>query len=1517
MKKRRFMKLLMAWLLVILLATQTFTVVAFPNGYELPENGSTVTDVGEEYYIYPGYEADEYVEEEVYEEYYYDYTHLIAAFSDGQLVDSREFPVSNNLEFVYVSAYDGDYSCRLWEPEYCVRTIEAQAWVSARARILPHERMQLFGATRSTGTPGVATVGNMSIASVEVLIGGSYQARYRNQVGHSHTVAQGASGNYYTTAIAASLMDPRLFTIHTQLDAAVMGELTTFLDRVSFTYGDLPFNDWIGGNNTFSNVNAPRLLELVGQRLYYSGGGTFRLETRVQFNSPYAGAGANLPINQPFVGYRGVNQAGFPLAMRHVVGLFDFDVFVEPPAGGAPQLVGSMPIRLNLYDNFVLWYQVEEWAIALREQSNAAGNVLNDRFVQVNVIGYSQQGRPIYNIVVASSQAAVDRYFNVTRPLKMTDPMELRQRIENGERHHLPIYFHNIHPDEVSGICSQLAMVEQLIWNDYLIYETVDVNDTYEFIDPVTWAALTDTNNTNFIRRTTTDTTSMSISVDEALDYFIFVFTPTNNPDGHYMARRVNAYGFDLNRDAAFQTQPENIYVMQNVIKWAPAILLEFHGHVAALLIEPCSPPHNPNYEYDLMQPFMLRLAHEMGRAAISGAYNRYMIPAVHRTRGWDDASVVYFPMYAALFGVLGYVLEIPHTNQDSFYANIAMGWAAIPYSKQHFNEIFFNKLEQHYRGITNYDARDLVDPFFVNPWHVPNIAPYNVIGRPRIPLGGDQYKDFFPDFWVIPIDNENQRNRMEAYRMIERLLRQEAQIDVLTAAVTHDGVTYPAGTFIIDMRQVFRGMINAIMSTPADISMFAALFAEQTIDFPNQRGFNADSIWSPGLFDGHTQPLTNFSMPASQLPAGTDPYVVIHNNNSDAIRIVNDLLRAGADVFMLASFIEGSNLGDFVTARSNLTPSVLDGRYVEMRSLARVPAGAEGPLVQPRVALLHGGMGAGQGIHATGRYIMRSLGFDYVWAQSNAELGALDRASFNVMFTHSVNWANMLAIANDGVPIVAVQAAAAAGVDTLFATPVVANSLTASREGIFRGSYSAFNILTGNYVTHDTMYIIGGRTYAVIPESAVPLMRTASGTWDDVFLGGFFHDPNIAGGNQANSIDRILAYTGITAAGVPATVFGPNIFNRAHTRSFDNIFASAIFAHVADINVTNPIPSFNIFNNGQGGTASTPNESLAAAGIIRMWTQLDGVNAPFAYESTVTITAYDQDNNCAMEFIRVGRRWQDGTGWLDDFNLIDVNKNGQWQYINFTITVFANRTVEVLLVNDLFAPPPVPSFNIFNNGEGGTVSTPNASLAAAGIIRMWTQLDGNGAPFAYATAATITAYDQDDNCAMEFIRVGRRWQDGTGWLDDFNLIDVNKNGQWQYINFTITVFGQTVEVLLANDLFVPPPVPGFNIFNNGPGGTVSTPNASLAAAGIIRMWTQLDGIGAPFAYADAATIAAYDQDDNCAMAFVRVNRRWVAGTGWADDFASVDIIRNTQWQSINFAITVYGQTVEILLVND
>ena len=118
----------------------------------------------------------------------------------------------------------------------------------------------------------------------------------------------------------------------------------------------------------------------------------------------------------------------------------------------------------------------------------------------------------------------------------------------------------------------------------------------------------------------------------------------------------------------------------------------------------------------------------------------------------------------------------------------------------------------------------------------------------------------------------------------------------------------------------------------------------------------------------------------------------------------------------------------------------------------------------------------------------------------------------------------------------------------------------------------------------------------------------------------------------------------------------------------------------------------------------------------------------------------------------------------------------------------------------------PVFGWDIFNNGQGGTqYPNPNASLADAGLIRMWTQLDGASMPVPFAAASTLVAIDQDGECAMEFVHVHRIWVDGQGFTNYFASVDVNKNGDWQYINMYITVYGQTVPVLLVNAQFEEP----------------------------------------------------------------------------------------------------------------
>jgi len=318
-----------------------------------------------------------------------------------------------------------------------------------------------------------------------------------------------------------------------------------------------------------------------------------------------------------------------------------------------------------------------------------------------------------------------------------------------------------------------------------------------------------------------------------------------------------------------------------------------------------------------------------------------------------------------------------------------------------------------------------------------------------------------------------------------------------------------------------------------------------------------------------------------------------------------------------------------------------------------------------------------------------------------------------------------------------------------------------------------------------------------------------------------------------------------------------------------------------------------NIFNNGVGGSPSSDNAGLAAAGTIRLWTQIDGINALVPY-ADLEVTAELPDGTDAMEFVRINNMWANP----GNVNHIDVNKNAPWARMTLTATLDGEE-VEVELVNSRYL-----SLVVYNNGTEYQVAS------IEDTIYILPQLAGESASI--PIAAVITAVDQDDNDAMGFVTV---WADED--LQDYNAnFDVTKDAPWETIQFTVTVYGQTVYVLLINDLVCDdaPDVPvfGLDIFNNGQGGSPSRPNDSLAAAGTIRIWTQIDGANALVPYADLTVTAVFPDDTN-AMQFVRVNNMW-ANPG---NVNQIDVRKDGgAWEKIILTATLNGQEVELLLVN-
>ena len=59
--------------------------------------------------------------------------------------------------------------------------------------------------------------------------------------------------------------------------------------------------------------------------------------------------------------------------------------------------------------------------------------------------------------------------------------------------------------------------------------------------------------------------------------------------------------------------------------------MVEGHGYVNGFLIEPATPPHNPNFEYDLLIESMTEQAHAMGKAGIGNSNLTSYFLAVRR----------------------------------------------------------------------------------------------------------------------------------------------------------------------------------------------------------------------------------------------------------------------------------------------------------------------------------------------------------------------------------------------------------------------------------------------------------------------------------------------------------------------------------------------------------------------------------------------------------------------------------------------------------------------------------------------------------------------------------------------------------------------------------------------------------------------------------------------------------------------------------------------------------------------
>ncbi len=771
-------------------------------------------------------------------------------------------------------------------------------------------------------------------------------------------------------------------------------------------------------------------------------------------------------------------------------------------------------LRLATFDHDLSYQELNPAIDAALEKSKA----MDDRYLEYRAIGYSTLGKEIPMGIVAKDKEDIDYYLNTWLPMATEDPQAAAELVKSGVDYKIPLWLDNIHSDEQPGIDAMVTLFDQFATEDTITYKTSTKTEK------VSAGYGRDTMNVP----TEDDVEEeITLNVDELLDNFIIIFVFSINPDGRDAVRRSTETGFDPNRDITYQTQPELIATMSEIAKWMPASMIEFHGYVNNFLIEPCTAPHDPNYEYDLLAPLLVEHAYAMGKAGIAMSdsdgikYDRFVIPYEDYDTGldggWDDASPMYTPVAAMHYGLLGHTVEIPDMNENSYLACLGVAGANMKFMLDNKDRVYLNQLEYWTRAVNNVDLAEKVDEYFVD-------VNGDVVGRPR-----EDGKAFFPDYYVIPV-GDSQINNYEAYNLVEYGLRNQWKITTLNEDTTVDGVLYPAGSFVIDMRQARRGWINGCLYKGYDTSSFSQLYAETIINFPAMRGFDCDGIWNKGVFDGKTTPYTALDRPDSGYVYGASKYI-IKNNSNEAVKAINKILNDNKQAQLILSDIEGvAQYGDFLVPASSAA-------LVKDMQLDMIPyegSAAVQEIEKPKIYFTS--------TQYEIRWMLDYLGFEW----SNDPEGA------NVIISN--NSTDVKSLIEQGIPYIGLSTSPLSFLSNQLGINVTTSGSNIS-EGLLKADYAQDSFATKGYEAEGTVYM-KGRVLSDLPENVKPLVTIAD---SDAYIAGVDRT------DRTSYLGKAVAFT-TDYNGTPITLFGMNIQNKANTQGYYRLLANAVFAGTADV---------------------------------------------------------------------------------------------------------------------------------------------------------------------------------------------------------------------------------------------------------------------------------------------------------------------------------------------------------------
>lgn len=401
--------------------------------------------------------------------------------------------------------------------------------------------------------------------------------------------------------------------------------------------------------------------------------------------------------------------------------------------------------------------------------------------VSVEVVGSSVQGRDLLLVTLTAPETeAQARQQDRMRARIVDQPTQAARDQGLARSYKLPVFVSaNVHGNEWEGTDAVLRLVE-----DYA--------------------------------------TSTDPEVEQLLRTTRIHLLVSGNPDGRVAGERRNSHGFDLNRDLITATQPETVALRDSLIRTQPTLLVDLHGYVNGTLVEPTTPPHGENYEFDLLVRHAYPLAldieaavDELGLGSRDGV-RPVQIPLRDWEEGWDGWPPIFVPQYAALHGAVAATIEVPLRVNGSSYdlpegelhrrsaintdiAHAALT-ATVRYAVEHRAELLADHIEIFRRASAGEPQRPVEEGLF------------GVLGAK------DVWTTSFPRAYVIPV-GPGQRSAPAAARLVDHLVANDVVVTRLQAETSVAGRSYPAGSYVVDLHQAKRAVAHAILGRGGDLS--------------------------------------------------------------------------------------------------------------------------------------------------------------------------------------------------------------------------------------------------------------------------------------------------------------------------------------------------------------------------------------------------------------------------------------------------------------------------------------------------------------------------------------------------------------------------------------------------------------------------------------------------------------------------------------------------------------------------